>query len=1055
MYYSDSRKLSEYPHKMDTTEPTRGTNVIDKENTDQPSSSPTMTTERVLTSTIDSSDNIKTEQTSPQNNLLVWLDSSIDDSNENFGKYITHLQHIINKINTFTDPKPCVNFLRNIREENVFMIVSGVLGQEIVPKIDAMSQLDSIYVFCSNKVHHERWTKNWAKVKGIFTELGPICILLKRAVEESDQDSISVGVMSVEQGRKQNLDEIDQKFMYTQILKEILLEIPYNAESIKDFVAHCRAEYSDSPFELDNITKFEKEYRAESAIWWYTYECFLYRFLNRVLRNQEVKSIIKLGFFIRDLHQQLVILHAEQYGRQEPKSLTLYRGQGMSIADFEKMLNCPGGLFSFNNFLSTSLNPKVSLQFGKGGKNKPGFVRVQFVMTVDSSVSSAPFAALDDVSFYKDAEKEILFSAHTVFRIGKITPIDGAELVWRVKLTLTSDNDTELNAFTQRLREETAGSTGWLRLGILLIKLAEYDKAERLYKELLAQNNYDDIEKAYIYHQLGWTKRKQAKYNEALSYYEKALEIRQKTLPAVHPDLAMSNNNIGDAYKGLGENSKALLYYEKGLQMRQEIFSSDHPDLATSYNNIGDLYNDMTEYTKALSFYEIALRMRQKCLPPNHPDLGTSNNNIGDAYCNLGEYSQTLPYYQKALEIGQKTLPPNHPDLAHFYNNFGLVYDNMGEYWQAILHYEKGLEIWLKSFNPNHPTLFASYNNIGISYLNMGEYSKALSYCEKALEVCQNSRSPTHPDFATCYNNMGQVYFHMGDYSKAVSYYEQDLEISKRVLPPNHIDLAVSYNSTGLMYYHMGEYSNALSNYEKAFEICQESLPPNHPNLGACYKNIGNVYNSIADYSKARSCYEEALQIHRNAVPENQRNLATSYHNIGLLDFNIGEYSKALPSFEKALQIREKALPPNHPDFATSYNSIGDAFNSMGEYSKAPSYYKKTFEVYEQTLSSDHPDRAIYHNNIGNVYYNINDYPRALSSYKQALKIRQKVLPPNHPYLATTYNNIANTYKGMAEYKTALSFYKQALACAQHSLPEIHPDFKLYKQNIEDMRKSK
>jgi tetratricopeptide (TPR) repeat protein len=1035
------------------TLPTTATNFIGEEDTNQVHSSHTMTTARYLTSSADSTDSTETEQCSSQNIFLIWLDSGIDESNNNFTNYITHLQHIIKNINTFTDPKLCVDFLSHIENEKVYMIVSGSLGQQIIPEIHAMSPLDSVYVFCSNKAHHEQWTKGWAKIKGIFTEISPIFILIEKAVRESDQDSVSVGVVAVERESKQNLNEIDQSFMYTQILKEILFEIDYNIESIKDFVIYCREKYRDDCIELENIAKFEKEYRPEKAIWWYTYECFLYRMLNRVLRNQEVSIIIKLGFFIRDLHRQLEILHAQQYGKQQSHLLTLYRGQGVAISDFEKLLKTPGGLLSFNNFLSTSEDSKVSLQFGKGGKAKPGFVRILFEMTVSSSISSSPFALLDEVSFFKDTEKEILFSAHTVFRIGEIVPMDEKKLQWLVKLTLTSDNNTQLNEFTQRLREETAGTTGWFRLGILLIKIAEYGKAEELYQELLARHSSDEIEKAHIYHQLGWTKRKRCDYVEALSYYEKALEIRQNKLPSIHPDLALSYNNIGDVYKGLGENEKALWCYEKALQMRQKLLPPNHPDLATSLNNIGDLYNDMTEYSKALSFYEKALQMRQKCLPSNHPDLATSYNNIGNAYCNIGEYSQALPCYDKALEISEKTLPPYHPDLASFYSNFGFIFDQIGDYTKALSYYEKALDIWLKSFDLNHPTLITAYNNIGILYLSMGEYSQALSYCEKALAVCQNSRSPNHPDFATTYNNIGQVYFHIGEYSKALSYYEQDLEISKNVLPSNHIDLAVSYNSIGNMHYHMGEYSNALSNYQKALEICQESLPANHTHIAACYKNIGHVHKSLADYSKASFYHQQALEIYQKSVPENHPSLATSYNNIGLVDFSMGEYFKALSSFEKALQIRENALTPNHPDFATSYNSIGDVFNSIGEYSKARSYYKKTYEVYEKMLPASHPNVAIYYNNIGNVYYNIYDYPWALSSYKKAFEIRQNVLSPNHPDLATTYNSIGNVYKGMGEYTTALSFYERAIAGAQHSLPEAHPDFQMYKQNFEDLRK--
>ena len=66
---------------------------------------------------------------------------------------------------------------------------------------------------------------------------------------------------------------------------------------------------------------------------------------------------------------------------------------------------------------------------------------------------------------------------------------------------------------------------------------------------------------------------------------------------------------------------KHFLSYEKALEIRQQSLPSNHPDLASSYNNIGIVYDSMGEYSKALSSYEKALEIRQQSLPPNHPDL--------------------------------------------------------------------------------------------------------------------------------------------------------------------------------------------------------------------------------------------------------------------------------------------------------------------------------------------------------------------------------------------------------------------------------------------------
>ena len=71
----------------------------------------------------------------------------------------------------------------------------------------------------------------------------------------------------------------------------------------------------------------------------------------------------------------------------------------------------------------------------------------------------------------------------------------------------------------------------------------------------------------------------------------------------------------------MGEYSKALSYYEQALETLQKTLPANHPSLATSYNNIGVVYKNMGEHSKALSYFERALDIRQRSLPPNHPHL--------------------------------------------------------------------------------------------------------------------------------------------------------------------------------------------------------------------------------------------------------------------------------------------------------------------------------------------------------------------------------------------------------------------------------------------------
>ncbi|CAF3469752.1 unnamed protein product, partial [Rotaria sp. Silwood2] len=66
-------------------------------------------------------------------------------------------------------------------------------------------------------------------------------------------------------------------------------------------------------------------------------------------------------------------------------------------------------------------------------------------MTIDLSkvtVSSTPFALIDEYSAIPQ-EQEILFSMHTVFRVGEIKQSASNSRLWEVQLTLTDDNDPQ------------------------------------------------------------------------------------------------------------------------------------------------------------------------------------------------------------------------------------------------------------------------------------------------------------------------------------------------------------------------------------------------------------------------------------------------------------------------------------------------------------------------------------------------------------------------------------------------------------------------------------
>ena len=647
-----------------------------------------------------------------QNYLLVWLDANAITSSEDSQHTLEQLRSIVNDVNTFIEPEQCLSFLQGIQLEEVFLIVSGSLGRDLVPRIHPMTQVDAIFIFCGDTSRHEEWVKKWPKVKGVHTQIKPICAALELAVKQCNQDStpLSFAQVSGEDASEINLNQLEPSFMYTQLFKKTLLDMEHDPETaVRDLVKYCQETYANNNAQLALIDAFSRDYQQQRAIWWYTREGFTYQILNRALRLLEADIIVNMGFFIHDLHQQLQQLHKEQLAEYGGQPFVVYRGQGLPNVDFEKLKRSRGGLMSFNCFVSTSTNKDTSMQFARTAAMDPDRVGILFVMTIDPKISDTPFADIKGVSYFQN-EAEILFSMHTVFRIGNIKSMDKYGGFYEVELSLTSDDDRELSVLNERLEEECAGLTGWTRLGRLLVTIGQLNKAEELYLILLTQTS-DENEKACYYHQLGYIKDDQGNYEEALHFYHKTLEIEV------------------------------------------EMLDPDDPILAITYNNIGLAYNNIEDYSHALSFCKAALDIQQKSLPPKHADFTISYNNIGLVYNQMQEYVMALSFYEKAHGIKQETLPSTHPSLANSYNNIGLVYSNMREYSKALSYYEKALEIYKRSLPANHPVLATAYNNIAGVHDNLKQRSAAAAYYEQALEVSQLTLSSDHPDIQTVRDN--------------------------------------------------------------------------------------------------------------------------------------------------------------------------------------------------------------------------------------------------------------------------------------------------------------
>ncbi|CAF3823089.1 unnamed protein product [Rotaria sp. Silwood1] len=220
--------------------------------------------------------NIEPRRLMVPNYLLIWVDEAIDETNDNCQHMLAQLRSVVNNVRLCTNTTQCIEVLNDADSKKVFVVSSDDLGQHLVPEIHQITQVDSIYIFSNNQVLHEKWTKDWSKIQGIFTSIQSICDLLKTSIREYDHHAIPMSfvpklmidtVIAPAVSDKQNLDQLEPSFMYSLLFKKVLLEIDEDdAKPLQDLVVYCRSQNIPEP----QLELFQQEYYLKTPVW-----CFM------------------------------------------------------------------------------------------------------------------------------------------------------------------------------------------------------------------------------------------------------------------------------------------------------------------------------------------------------------------------------------------------------------------------------------------------------------------------------------------------------------------------------------------------------------------------------------------------------------------------------------------------------------------------------------------------------------------------------------------------------------------------------------------------------------
>lgn len=282
-----------------------------------------------------------------------------------------------------------------------------------------------------------------------------------------------------------------------------------------------------------------------------------------------------------------------------------------------------------------------------------------------------------------------------------------------------------------------------LKYTLFLIDNAWYDRALENCSELESLCPFDYDEKGRLYNLWGGIYDSQYHHNHALDLYKKAY----RTLIGTDNIIELYNTftNLGSVMYSLKKYNEALEYYKKALQVIEDNEFITNALLSRCYTNIGVVYDALGNSEKSIEYHNLAVKLYKSIYDVPNINLALCYNNIGSALLEIDSI-KALEYFHKALSICTEVKGYYHPTTSVCYMNMGQVYELMGEYGDTISCYGKALEIRSIVYGDKHEMVATTLLSIGAVYYLTKEYEKALLSYEKAAVIYKNCSKKTDVD---------------------------------------------------------------------------------------------------------------------------------------------------------------------------------------------------------------------------------------------------------------------------------------------------------------------
>lgn len=196
---------------------------------------------------------------------IIWFDQYMDSKDN--ATDVETTKRLLRKINDYvllySKVESCLDYIRSVPKEKIFLITTGSYAREHLEKIHHLKQVDSIFIFCFNRERYLYLKEKYSKIIDLFVEQDDLIASLTSNIELVTKQATAFGLFDGKQRSTRYLTRESASFLWFQLLTDVLKNIALEDQQnlgMEEMLNHCQSYYRGNQSELNNIDSFRKTY---------------------------------------------------------------------------------------------------------------------------------------------------------------------------------------------------------------------------------------------------------------------------------------------------------------------------------------------------------------------------------------------------------------------------------------------------------------------------------------------------------------------------------------------------------------------------------------------------------------------------------------------------------------------------------------------------------------------------------------------------------------------------------------------------------------------------